>query len=113
MYGEIGRGGFFADKAAGFAEAVWQTEAQRCMVVITEIGGPDYASCPHPWTQPRPPLVAPSFGGWRMPANALRMMDLAILDRCLASGVSPIHVSKDAAARRQIATWYFLSPIHL
>ena len=99
--------GSFADKAAGVAEAVWLTEAQRCMVVISEIGGPDYASCPHPWTQPRPPLVAPSFGGWHMPAKALRMMDLAILDRCLVSGVSPILVSTDTAARKQIAAAYF------
>ena len=35
------------------------------------------------------------------------MMDLAILERCLATGVSPIHVSTDTAARKQIAVAYF------
>ena len=42
-----------------------------------------------------------------MPAKARRLMDLAILDRCLALGVSPIHVSTDAAARTQIAAGFF------
>ncbi len=106
LYGGISRAKPIAETVSPkecLGETRWEIEADLLINTMGEMG----ASCPRPWTQPRPPLVAPSFGGWHMPAKARRLMDLAILDRCLALGVSPIHVSTDAAARTQIAAGFF------